>query len=106
MLNVVFYATLHAHGRWPKTMQFELDDRFQPPFAALVKTPSGAGFAPLREATMKVNGKQVAAISWPDCSEVRVPVELLGKNTLEFEFNGPAFGSMEVTIQGTAVGTD
>jgi hypothetical protein len=106
MPNVVFYATLQARGRWPKTMQFELDHKFQPPFTALLKTPSRGGFSPMREATMKVNGKQVAAISWPDCSEVRVPVELLGKNTLEFEFDSPEFGSMEVTIQETAVATD
>jgi hypothetical protein len=93
VLNVVFFATLHAHGSWPKKMQFDVDDKIQPPFTALVKTPSG-GFAAMKTATMKVNGKQVAEISWPDCSEVSVPVELQAKNTVEFEFDGPQFGSM------------
>ena len=103
VLSVMFYATLHAHGSWPKTMQFGLDGKFQPPFVALVKTPSG-GFAPMRTATMKLNGKQIAAISWPDHPEVSVPVELQPTNMLEFDFDGPQFGSMEVTIQGSTPG--
>jgi len=55
----------------------------------------------MRTGTMAVNGKQIASISWPDHAEVTLPIELLPKNTLEFEFEGPQFGSMEVTIRGT-----
>jgi hypothetical protein len=104
VLNVIFFATLHAHGSWPKHMQFDMDDKMQPPFAALMKTPSG-GFAAMRTATMKLNGNTVAEISWPDCSEVSVPVELQHKNTVEFEFDGPQFGSVEVAIRGVALKT-
>ncbi|MGO9402481.1 MAG: hypothetical protein ACLPVW_03300 [Terriglobales bacterium] len=101
VLSVVFFATLHAHGSWPKKMEFDVDERIQPPFAALVKTPSG-GFAAMKTATMKLNGVLVAEISWPDRSEVTAPVELQRKNTLEFEFDGPQFGSMEVTIRAVS----
>lgn len=104
VLNVVFFATLHAHGSWPKQTQFDMDEKIQPPFTALVRTPSG-GFAAMKTATMRLNGKTVAEISWPDRSEVSVPVELQAKNTVEFEFDGPQFGSMEVTIRGVALGT-
>ncbi len=104
VLEVTFFATLHAHGSWPKKMQFDLDENIQPPFAAFVKTPSG-GFAPMRTGTMKVNGKNVAQISWPNRSEITVPVELQAKNTVEFDFDGPQFGSMEVAIRGVALGT-
>jgi hypothetical protein len=104
VLNVIFFATLHAHGSWPKQMQFDMDENIQPPFAVLVRTPSG-GFQAMKTATMKLNGKTVAEISWPDRSEVSVSVELQAKNTVEFEFDGPQFGSMEVTIRGVAVGT-
>jgi len=99
VLNVTFFATLHAHGSGPKRTQFEMDKKIQPPFAASVKTPSG-GFAPMKTAAMKLNGKTVAEISWPDYPEVSVPVELQAMNTVEFEFDGPQFGSMEVTIRG------
>jgi len=56
----------------------------------------------MKTATMKLNGMLVAEVSWPDRPEVVVPVELRSKNTLEFEFDGPEFGSMEVTIRGTS----
>jgi len=105
VLSVIFYATLHAHGSWPKTMQFELDGKIQPPFHALLKTPSG-GFAPMRTGTMTLNGKEVAAVSWPDRSEISVPVELERENKLEFQFDGPQFGSMEVIIRGVASVTE
>ncbi len=101
VLNLIFFATLHAHGRWPKQMQFEMDEKIQPPFIALVKTPSG-GFAAMKTATMRLNGKTVAEISWPDRPEVSVPVELQAKNTVEFEFDGPQYGSMGVAIRGVA----
>jgi hypothetical protein len=100
VLNVIFFTTLHAHGSWPKKMQFDMDAKIRAPFVASVKTPSG-GFAAMKTATMKLNGKQVAEIAWPDRSEVIVPVELQATNTVEFDFDGPQFGSMEVTIRGS-----
>jgi hypothetical protein len=102
VLNVVFFVTLHAHGSWPKKMQFDMDDKIQPPFSASVKTPSG-GFAAMKTGTMKLNGRLVAELSWPERSEVVAPVELQPTNTVEFEFDGPQFGSMEVTIRGASV---
>jgi hypothetical protein len=54
---------------------------------------------------MKLNGKTVAEISWPDRSEVSVSVELQARNIVELEFDGPQFGSMEVTIRGVALET-
>jgi hypothetical protein len=80
-------------------MEFEIGEKIQPPFRAFLKTPSG-GFAPMRTGTMKLNGKRIASISWPERPEITLPVELLPKNMLEFEFEGPQFGSMEVTIRG------
>jgi hypothetical protein len=102
VLDVVFFATVHANGSWPRKMQFDADNKIQPPFSASVKTPSG-GFAAMKTATMKLNGSLLAELSWPEHSEVMAPVELQSTNTLEFEFDGPAFGSMEVTIRGTSV---
>jgi hypothetical protein len=99
VLNVIFFTTLHAHGSWPKKMQFGVDEKIQPPFVTLIKTPSG-GFGAMKTATMKLNGKKVAEISWPDRPEASVPVELQAQNTVEFMFEGPQFGSMEVTIRG------
>ena len=99
VLNVIFFVTVHAHGGWPKKMEFDLDGKVHPPFSASVKTPSG-GFGAMKTASMKLNGKRIAEISWPDHSEVHVPVELQPKNTVEFEFDGPQFGSMEATIRG------
>lgn len=99
ILNVVFYATVLANASCPRKMEFEIGEKIQPPFRAFLRTPSG-GFAPMRTAKMTLNGKQIASISWPDHSEITFPIELLPKNTLEFEFEGPQFGSMEVMIRG------
>jgi hypothetical protein len=41
MFSMCFFASLHAHGSWPKLMQFDVDEKIQPPFAALAKTPAG-----------------------------------------------------------------
>ncbi len=101
VLNVVFFVTVHAHSGWPKKMEFDWDGKIHPPFTASVKTPSG-GFGAMKTGLMKLNGKRIAEISWPDRSEVNVPVELQPKNTVEFEFEGPQFGSMEATIKGVS----
>jgi hypothetical protein len=103
VLNVVFFAAPHAHGNWPKKMQFDVEHKIHAPFIACLKTPSG-GFAAMNTASMKLNGRQVADISWPARPEVTVAVELEPKNTLEFQFGGPRFGSVEVTIAGVAIG--
>ena len=39
VLSIVFFATLHAHGSWPKKKEFDIGEKIQPFFAALVKTP-------------------------------------------------------------------
>lgn len=104
LLNVVCFVTVHANSEWPRTIEFEADEKIQPPFTALVKTPSGS-FAPMNTAAVKLNGKQIAAVSWPDHPEVNVPIELQTKNILEFEVDGPSFGSMEVIIQGIRIRT-
>jgi hypothetical protein len=101
VLNVIFFVTVHAHGSWPKKMEFDLDGKIHQPFTASVKTPSG-GFGAMKTASMKLNGKRIAELSWPDRSEVNVPVELQPKNTVEFEYDGPQFGSMEATIWGVS----
>src|SRR5581483_6562601 len=40
VLNVVFYASIHAHGS-SKEMQFELDEKIEGPYDVLLRTPSG-----------------------------------------------------------------
>jgi hypothetical protein len=101
LLDVAFFVTVHAHGSWPKKMEFDLDGKIHQPFTASLKTPSG-GFGAMKTASMKLNGKRIAEISWPDRSEVNVPVELQPKNKVEFGFDGSPFGSMEVTIRGVS----
>jgi len=54
----------------------------------------------MKTAAMKPNGRVVSELSWPDRPEVIAPVDLEPKNTVEFEFDGPQFGSLEVTIRG------
>lgn len=102
VLNVVVHATPHAPESWPRLLSFDLDSGLQPPYTAVVKTPSG-GFQPMRHATVKLNGNVVAELSWPDTDTplVSVPVDLQPQNTVEFVVEGPKFGSMETTIRGT-----
>ena len=75
------------------------DDQFRPPFTAVVKTPSGL-CEPMKRARLKLNNQQIAAISWPENPMTRVPVELQEHNLVEFEFDLPDFGGMEVVIRG------
>ena len=82
-------------------MEFDIDENIRPSLIAVVKTPSG-GFAAIKTATMKLNGVLVPGTSWPDRPEVTVPVELKRKNILEFEFDGPQFGTMEVIVRGVS----
>ena len=99
VLGIVFHATPHAHESWPRLLTFDLDTGLQPPYTAVIKTPSG-GFQPMRHATVKLNGNVVAELLWPDAPVVSVPVNLQPKNVVEFEVDGPKFGSMEITIRG------
>ena len=82
-------------------MEVDIDENIQPSFMAGVKTPFG-GFAAIKTATTKLNGALVPEISSPDHPEVTVPVQLKRKNTLEFEFDGPQFGTMEATVRGVS----
>jgi hypothetical protein len=100
VLNVVFHMTPHTHESWPRQMRFDLNQGFRPPFTLVVSTPS-RGFQPVRTATVKINGDEVAAISWPSKPTVSVTVELQSSNGVEFALDGPQFGSMELTIRGT-----
>ena len=100
VLSIVFFATLHAHGSWPKKKEFDIE-KIQPPFAASMKIPMG-GFAAMTTAGMKLNRVLVAEISCPDRSEIITPVQLEAENIVEYKFEGPAVGSMEVTIRGVS----
>jgi hypothetical protein len=98
--TVIFHATPHTSEGWPRQMDFEHVGTFQSPFTLEASTPSGR-FQPVRSAKVKLNGGEVASIAWPDKPTVRVGVELLNLNKIEFELDGPAFGSVEVTVRGT-----
>ena len=52
---------------------------------------------------MKLNGSELAGVSWPEKPNASVGVELRSLNKIEFELDGPAFGSVEVTVRGTPV---
>jgi hypothetical protein len=100
--TVVFHATTHMNTAWPRRLQFQHDGTLKPPFTLEVRTPSG-GFQPVRTAQIKLNGKKVAEIAWPAAAIVSAAVELsASSNTVELELDGPAFGSIEVTIRRTS----
>jgi len=98
--TVVFYATPHTAEGWPKEMDFAYDGALQPPFTLEVSTPSGP-FQPVHSANVKLNGSELARVSWPEKPTVSVGVELRSLNKIEFELDGPVFGSVEVTLRGT-----
>jgi hypothetical protein len=100
--TIVFYATPHTGEGWPREIEFELDKEFQPPYRLEVSTPSGP-FAPVRSARVKLNGSEVGNISWPARPIFSTEVELLLSNKIEFELDGPRFGSIEVSVRGTPV---
>jgi hypothetical protein len=81
-------------------MDFEYDGALRPPFTLEFSTPSGP-FQPVRLARVRLNGSEVADVSWPEKPTVSVGVELRSLNKIEFELDGPAFGSVEVTLRGT-----
>jgi hypothetical protein len=97
--TVVFHATTHMNAAWPRRLEFQHDGTVKPPFALEVKTPSG-GFQPVRMARLKLNGNEVAEITWPAAAIANAAVELNASNSVELELDGPAFGSIEFTIRG------
>jgi hypothetical protein len=98
--TVVFHAAPHTSEGWPKKMEFEYDGELQPPFTLEVSTPSGP-FQPVQSAKVKLNGSELARVSWPERPTVSVGVELGSLNKIEYELDGPAFGSVEITLRGT-----
>lgn len=99
--TVVFHATTHMNTAWPRRLEFQLDGTVKPPFTLEAKTPSG-GFQPVRTARLKLNGNKVAEITWPTSAIANAAVELNPLNSVELELDGPAFGSIEITIRGTS----
>jgi hypothetical protein len=96
---VVFHATPHAGEGWPREIDFELSEEPGPPYRLEVSTPSGL-FQPVRSARVKLNGSEVAAVSWPERPTVIVAVELRTSNKVEIELDGPRFSSLDLTIRG------
>jgi hypothetical protein len=101
--TVVFYASQSAGEGWPRMGEFEQGGAFQPPFVLEMNTPSGP-FEPVRSARTKLNGREVASVAWPTKPTTSIAVELLDRNKIEFQLEGPRFGSVEVTIRGKLVG--
>jgi hypothetical protein len=98
--TIVFHQSQHTGEGWPKEMEFERDGALQPPFMLEVITPSGP-FQPVHTAKVKLNGSELASVSWPEKARASVAVELLSLNKIEFNLDGPSFGSIEVTVRGT-----
>jgi hypothetical protein len=98
--TVVFHESQHMGEGWPRATEFEFDKALKPPFKLELSTPSGA-FRPVRAAKLKLNGIEVASVSWPNKPTASVDVKLLNLNKIEFELDGPSFGSVDVTVRGT-----
>lgn len=98
--TIVFHATQHTGEGWPREMEFEQNGDLQPPFTLEISTPSGR-FQPVHSAKVKLNDLEVAVIAWPERPTASVGVELGSSNKIEFELQGPRFGSLEVTVRGT-----
>jgi hypothetical protein len=99
--TVIFYATPHMGEGWPREMDFEHDGSLHSPYALELNTPAGP-FQPVRSARVNLNGSEVAAVTWPEKPSVKIGVELRNSNKIEFELDGPPFGSIEVIVRGTA----
>jgi hypothetical protein len=98
--TIIFHATPHTGGKWPTQMEFEHDGSLSSPFTLGVSTPSGP-FQPVRSAKIKLNNIELAGIAWPEKPTASVGVELRSLNKIEFELDGPRFGSVEVAVRGT-----
>jgi len=97
--TIVFYAALHTTEGWPREMEFEHDGGLRPPFTLEISTPSGQ-FQPVSSAKVRLNGFEVAGVAWPENPTASVGVELLNQNRIEFELDGPMFGSVDVMVRG------
>ena len=97
ILRVIFFVTAHTGERWPRQWTFKVSEPSEVSFSLTAKTPSG-GFQPMRKATVMLNGKDIAQLSWPQKPTVTIAVELQPENTLAVDFDGPQFGSMEITV--------
>jgi hypothetical protein len=99
--TVVFHAFTHMNAAWPRRLEFQHDGAVKLPFTLEVKNPSG-GFQPVHTARITLNGNKVAEIAWPATAIVNAAVELKASNSIDLEGDGPAFGSMELTIRGAS----
>jgi hypothetical protein len=97
--TIVFYAATHTGEGWPRQMQFERSGDLRPPFTLEISTPSGR-FQPVHSAKVKLNDLEVAGVAWPENPTASVEVELRNSNKIEFELDGPMFGSVEVKVRG------
>jgi hypothetical protein len=97
--TIVFHSTPHTGDDWPKEVEFDIDKQIDPPFTLEASTPSGP-FQPLRSARVTLNGSEVVDLAWPNKPSATVEVNLQPKNKIEFELDGPVFGSMKLTIRG------
>jgi hypothetical protein len=97
--TVVFHAAQHSSEHWPRHMTFEHEESIRPPFTLEIVTPS-ARFQPVRSAKVRLNGVEVAQVSWPENPSTRAEVQLRQSNDIDFELNGPQFSSVDVTIRG------
>ncbi len=97
--TVVFHATAHKNGAKRTLQEFRHDGSLYPPYTLELVTPSG-GFQPVRAAKAKLNGSNVAEITWSEKPIAKVQVELQKENKLELEIEGPKLASLEVTIRG------
>ena len=100
--TIVFCAALHTAEGWPREMEFEHDGDLRPPFTLEISTPSGR-FQPVQSAKVKLNDIEVAGVAWPENPTASVGVELRNLNKIEFELDGPMFGSVDLTVRGNPV---
>jgi hypothetical protein len=97
--TIIFHATPHMGEGWPRELDFEIEKEFRPPFMLEASTPSGP-FQPVRYGRVKLNGSEVADVSWPEKPTATAEVILQTKNKVEIELDGPMFGSVELIVRG------
>jgi len=96
--TVIFFAPVHTGEGWPRKMEFD-QGAFQPPFTLEVATPSGP-FRPVNSARVKLNENEFTSVEWPTKPQSTIGVELRDVNKIEFDLDGPPFGSVVVTVRG------
>jgi hypothetical protein len=97
--TIIFHAAPHTGEEWRRDFDFQLDEGIRPPYRLEVSTPSGP-FQPVRFARVRLNGNEVADVSWPEKPNGSANVELRASNKIEIELDGPRFGSMELNVRG------